>query len=62
MGSCRFIINHSGSSVLNCFGAASQANIRQLRRLIIIETLRREGSMQMLPLAARIEEACRDAL
>ena len=30
--------------------------------LIIAETLRREGSMQMLPLAARIEEACRAAL
>ena len=26
------------------------------------ETLRREGSMKMLPLAARIEEACRAAL
>ena len=30
--------------------------------LIIVETLRREGNMQMLPLAARIEEACRAAL
>lgn len=30
--------------------------------LIIAETLRREGSMKMLPLAARIEEACRAAL
>ena len=30
--------------------------------LIIVETLRREGSMKMLPLAARIEEACRAAL
>jgi hypothetical protein len=30
--------------------------------LIIVEALRREGSMQMLPLAARIEEACRAAL
>ena len=30
--------------------------------LIIVETLRREGGMKMLPLAARIEEACRAAL
>ncbi len=30
--------------------------------LVIVETLRREGSMRMLPLAARIEEACRAAL
>ena len=30
--------------------------------LIIVETLRREGSMKTLPLAARIEEACRAAL
>ena len=30
--------------------------------LIIVEALRREGSMKMLPLAARIEEACRAAL
>jgi hypothetical protein len=30
--------------------------------LIIVETLRREGSMKTLPLAARLEEACRAAL
>ena len=30
--------------------------------LIIVENLRREGGMKMLPLAARIEEACRAAL
>lgn len=30
--------------------------------LVVAETLRREGSMKMLPLAARIEEACRAAL
>jgi hypothetical protein len=30
--------------------------------LIIAEALRREGSMRTLPLAARLEEACRAAL
>ena len=30
--------------------------------LIIVEALRGEGGMQMLPLAARLEEACRAAL
>jgi len=30
--------------------------------LIIVETLRREGGMKMLPLASRLEEACRAAL
>ena len=30
--------------------------------LVIVETLRREGGMKMLPLAARLEEACRAAL
>ena len=30
--------------------------------LIVAEALRREGGMQTLPLAARIEEACRAAL
>lgn len=30
--------------------------------LVVAESLRREGSMQSRPLAARIEEACRAAL
>jgi hypothetical protein len=38
----------------------SQPTIAQA--LVIADALRREGSMATLPLAARIEEACRAAL